>query len=412
MNNYLYGKGFLNLLRLFGHPIKLFSENNVKIKFRFMFIVKSNCKMFSGKKIISNYKVSKKLSKLTLNYIFFPIYKNELRKKRYEISIEQMRFFPFEILKSLSRIFIKNSEKKLIYQKNKNSFSKKKCLNIKETNFAFSCSFLKNNKEVSLGFSCGCIKVFDIIKRKYVFILKNSNGKILFLCSHPYLNSFIISSDMHLSRLWNLSADLNRIQILSLFQNKKIVSNSFRSHGKVIDFSNSENIVKSFDFERQKWISKHKFLTNIYCIKNNKCGRLLCIGKREEIGIFDFRINKQVITIFSKNNPILCTEWTCDEYGIASSGITGTVSIWDLRNKKKKNEIKISEKIGIFLKLSSDLIVTSGFSNKAILWNYEINKKIREFSDHNKKLTSLDLSWEGKRCCTTSLDKKIIIREI
>jgi len=170
--------------------------------------------------------------------------------------------------------------------------------------------------------------------------------------------------------------------------------------------------VKSFDFERQKWVSRHKFPTNIYCIKNNKNGRLLSIGKKEEIGIFDFRISKQVLTIFSEKNSILCTEWTHEEYGIASSGTTGTISIWDLRNNKKKNEIKFSEKVGVFLKISTDLIVTSGFSNKAIVWNYEINKKIREFSEHNQKLTSLDLTWEGKKCCTTSLDKKIIIQEI
>nr|UXY88399.1 prp4-like protein [Cryptomonas curvata] len=412
MNNNLSDKGFVNLLRLYGHPIKLFSENNFKIKFRFMLIIKFKCKMLSGKRKFSDYIVSKNLSKSILSYIFFPIYKNELRKKRYEISIEQMRIFPFELIKSLSSLLIINSEKKLLYQEIDNSFSKKKRININETNFVTSCCFLKNNKEISLGFSCGFIKVFDIIRKKYFFELKSSNRKILLLYSHPYLNSFIISSDMHLSRLWNLSADLRRVQILSLFQNNKIISCSFRSHGRIIDFSNSQNIVKSFDFERQKWVSRHKFPTNIYCIKNNKNGRLLSIGKKEEIGIFDFRISKQVLTIFSEKNSILCTEWTHEEYGIASSGTTGTISIWDLRNNKKKNEIKFSEKVGVFLKISTDLIVTSGFSNKAIVWNYEINKKIREFSEHNQKLTSLDLTWEGKKCCTTSLDKKIIIQEI
>ena len=412
MNNNLSGKGFSNLLRLYGHPVKLFSENNFKIKFRFMLIIKSKYKILSGNKKFSDYILSKNLSKSILSYIFFPIYKNELRKKRYEISIEQMRNFSFEFIKSLSSLLIRNSEKKLLYEENKNSFSKKNRITINETNFASSCCFLKNNKEVSLGFSCGFIKVFDIIRKKYIFELKNSNRKILLLYSHPYLNSFIISSDMHLSRFWNLSSDLRKIQILSLFQNKKIISCSFRSHGKIIDFSNSENTLKSFDFERQKWISRHKFLSNIYCITNNKNSRLLSIGKKEEIGIFDFRINKQVITIFSENNSILCTEWTHEEYEIASSGTTGTISIWDLRNIKKKIEIKVREKIGIFLKISTDLILTSGFSNKAMIWNYQMNKKIREFSEHNQKLTSLNLSQEGKKCCTTSLDKKIIIRDI
>jgi WD40 repeat protein len=269
----------------------------------------------------------------------------------------------------------------------------------------------KSKGEISLGYSFGSIKILDICKEQYNFTFKGSNNKIHLIYAHPYINSLILSIQKKLSRFWNFSPDLNKIQILSFFQPTPVVSCSFRPHGKLIDFADSSNQIKCFDIECQRWIGRNTFVDRIFCINNNKNGRLLCIGKQNGISVFDLRINKEVIVFFSKSNSILYTEWINQEQRILASGTSGVVSLWDLRNIKKEKKIKCHNDFLNFVKIfsSSDLILTSGNNKKITLWNIQNNKKIRKLHKHKKNITSVDLSENKRILCSSGLDKKTFI---
>ena len=77
----------IKFFKLFGHPVKLFSENSFNKKFRFKVLIKLKYILMKNQKKISNRFFFKDYSKLILDFIFLPFYKNEIRKKRFEISI-------------------------------------------------------------------------------------------------------------------------------------------------------------------------------------------------------------------------------------------------------------------------------------------------------------------------------------
>jgi WD40 repeat protein len=400
---------FVKILKLFGHPLKLFSENNIMTKCRFIFIIMSKYKMLRNKKKIYKYIGLKTLTKSITSYIFFPFYKYELRKKKFEIILQETRNLYFFYVTNICVFFIENSENKLIHEFKLPSFVKKKRILIDENNFISSCCFLKCYEKISFGFSSGRVKVFDIFNKKYILELKSSNQTILIQKSHPYINSLLFFSDANVSRILNFSNSFDKIQVLSFFQFHKIISCSFRLHGKLIDFSNTQNIIKSFDFEHQKWITRIKFLNSVFCITNNNNGQLLSIGKKEEIGIFDFRINKEVLNIYSKNSFILCTKWSNREYCILSSETKGIVSIWDLRNIKKKKEIKCNKKPINSFKIYSNLLLTCSVDKSILLWNYQTSEIIKKFSSYKKTISSFDISWSKNIICLGNLNKKIFL---
>ena len=399
----------IKFFKLFGHPVKLFSENSFNKKFRFKVLIKLKYILMKNQKKISNRFFFKDYSKLILDFIFLPFYKNEIRKKRFEISIEETRYLSLRLTKYLSFFFLENNENNLIFQHKLIYTRLKKRIVINENDIASSSCFFKNNKNICFGFSSGVTKIFNMHKRRYILEIKSSKKRISLLHSHPHINSLFFLSDNSLSRIVSFFYDLNKIQVLSLFHNEKIMSSSFRSHGKIIDLSDFQNILKSFDFEYQKWITNYKFLNSIFCLANNNSGSLLSLGKKKEIGIFDLRINKQVLTLLSQNNPIMCTQWSYDENFILSSGTNGNVSIWDLRHLKKKKELKCHKKSIKFFKLNSDLIVSSSFSKNVLISNYKTNKIIRRIMTYDQKIATVNFSWKSSVICTANLNKKITI---
>nr|UXY87404.1 prp4-like protein [Cryptomonas sp.] len=403
----------VKILKTYGHPVILFSDNMQKIKIRFKCLVKFHCARSLSNKIPIFYKKKNIDQKFYLNSLFFVSYKNEIRKKKYETNINTLRYvFSQKSIQNSSRFILNNNDFELFYIGNKKFFKKRKILIIKEENIMTSCSFLKENQEIGLGFSSGDIKIFDLNKKKYTVCMKGSGEKISFLSSHPYSKSIIISTEKNLSRIWSFYSNAKKIQILSIFHDYTVVSACFRTDGKSIDFANCEKTIKCFDIENQKWLSRNTFDNYIFCISNDKNGKALAVGKKGEAGIFDHRIDKEVIKMCSNKESILGIAWIEECYLVIGAGISGLISLWDLRATKERRIIKHSHGIINFVKPLSNLkfFITSGNNKKALLWNLQNQEEIHSLSGHKKKITSADLSDETNWLCTGGLDMRLVIQ--
>ncbi|AEA39020.1 hypothetical protein CPARA_3gp362 (nucleomorph) [Cryptomonas paramecium] len=393
---------FFKVLKIQGHPVKIFCENKIKLKNRF----NSTQIMLKFKKNDLKYKKTLELKNSILKLVFFCICKNELRKKKYQINFYTTKKVFYKNKKNL-KFFLVYEKEKMLFKKSKYVFSNN--IMFQETNFISCCCFLKEENQLVTG-SFKNIKIFDIFKKRYTFCIKNSSYRHFFLYPSPNVNPLILIFLKNKIEFCNFSFVLKKNQTFSINQKYSFISCSFRFNNFFVDFVDSNKSLKSFDMKNEKWTTCYNFKKDIFCIKNEKKGNLLLVNKENEVTVFDFRINREIIQLPYRKTVSAC-EWVQDGWSISILDQNERIFLYDLRNLKKIN-IKIEPKFfNSNINIHSNRIVCVRNNKKIITKNFN-HRKSRILYTHTHCITELKLSLTARLVCSVDLNNKIIVSRI
>ncbi|AFP65312.1 prp4-like protein (nucleomorph) [Chroomonas mesostigmatica CCMP1168] len=382
---------FLNRLKTHGHPICLFSENEETILNRVS--------------IIDFFKKKKKndensIVEFSLDKLFYPFLKSEMRKKRFENTLKKSRnifsllgvtnsiFFFIKIVHRYNNFLKKKKSIKIIQKKKKynSSFFFKK-------NYCFSSCFLEGESGVATGMSDGTIEIYNLEKKNPLFCIKNEFFPILNLKNSVDFSDILVSAHRNQTKIWKISSQIKFLQIFSIWHQKKVSFSNFREGKNLIDFCLEDKIWKSFDLEYQRWLSEQAFEDKIFCIEGKKSNNLTAIGLHNKIIIIDSRVGRNVAYFKSDKILLSSLKWSNDNQ-IVCAGNKNTAMIWDIR-KHDINQTCIIHKNCISCLAShenSNFLISSSLDSTSKIWIKNEFSLLKIFSNGKKKIINTLIS--------------------
>jgi WD40 repeat protein len=231
-------------------------------------------------------------------------------------------------------------------------------------------------------------------------------------------------------KIWN--AKTGKEVPISLKHDESVISISFHPTDRNILVTGSKDgIIRIWDIE--KGDIKHKLpkYSNINSVKFSPNGNMLAaaattskdgkakgivaIWKKDSEGwkhVKDLNVNGEIA-------------WTIDfdkfsEKLVAGNGnknfykrTSNTIQVWNLKDKKELEDSYFSEKASVlsavFNPTNSDVLATSGVDGTIKIWDLKTKKPPKVLKRHDKYIYSIAYSQDGKTIASASLDGKIKI---
>lgn len=398
-------------MKLIGHPVRIFNENNNQILSRSFF---SNTLMIEKIQNLNNLKIkNKKQDSFSISKLYFAFFSLSIRKERFTLQITNLRS--------------KKSDKKVKIQKfltfsgqnlHKTSILvdiiKKKSLKAKVNIYrkypVYSFSFLNNRDILVSNSSDGKIEIDKFRKKKSLFLIKSNFQNFMRLSSSTVFSSLFEASEGFLTNLFNYSSDLNGLQIFSIKHASILCLSSFRKEENFLDFCYKGKIWKSFDIISEKWIPNYYFRGNINSIEKSPGDPIFAIANEKSINIFDSRIGKIVINVQSNEKKLGSIKWFSNFPKLISSGTSRNATLFDFRfpSYEKMFELHKSSISMLNLSETKSLLLSSSFDKTSKIWLKKKFSLYKTFYDNEEKL--INNSFSSSSLFLASLNKKNILK--
>mmetsp|Transcript_42599 Transcript_42599/g.85285 ORF Transcript_42599/g.85285 Transcript_42599/m.85285 type:complete len:413 (+) Transcript_42599:44-1282(+) len=398
-----------------GHPYLIFGEKTSNIFKRWLdnnLQFNSNFEnLFLKKNIYLKYN---KMNFFPFSLVFSTFLKIELRKKKYQNGTWVLRKFFSSTLISNNLILKRGSffSSRMRMKKNsffeKSGFSKFKISFRQKGFFSTSCLFNSDNF-LATGLTDGSLVVYKLGKRQPFYHFKNSRSKFIGIDSHPFFPSIICSSKEKITNVWKISNSIRKMQNYSILHDSAINISAFQKEGKSIDFGTLNQVWKSFDIQKQKWIFKHKFSQNISCISYHKWSCLVGIALSSQLILFDTRVRKSLFSLETDQKSILSMEWDKDNLRLFCSGTKKKGNFWDFR--KINHRFQCFKHQDSIVSLSFHPVLNFLFSSSrdktTKVWDGKTLKKVATFRDQKEKIKESYYTPNG--IFFISLSKKLLL---
>lgn len=238
-----------------------------------------------------------------------------------------------------------------------------------------SC-FLKDTTNLAISNKNCLIKIYDYATKQFKVFLKGHKLDIMKITNHPVIPNFLLTCDPKTSIFWKLNTKGNKNLVFSILHSKNLRNVQFRKYGRIIDYFTEDNKWCSYDNEAMDWTSSLNFKEKIFFFSSNRSSSLFSLTAKENILIFDERINKEVLKIYLKI-PLSCSpDWDYNGNSIFSANLKNKLKIFDLRNLKSCNiSNTFNEEI---------CQITSSKNSKFYMINFN-HKKIKFYCSEKKK---------------------------
>jgi U3 small nucleolar RNA-associated protein 21 len=189
-----------------------------------------------------------------------------------------------------------------------------------------------------------------------------------------------------------------------------------RDWDNIVTCSDQKNYVLTWSYETHS-IGKHKIVSRdqsiIECVYSTNCGNLIVLGTRSggievyniQSGLFQYRMEEstQIIGIYTGvGNRVLV------------SLIRDGIGFWNLKTRRKVNDISVKNKIHQFaFSPVNELVATSNDYGSINIYSLDTRKELREWKDvHTHMITQMVFSKNGKNIYSSSMDCTISVLNI
>ena len=321
-----------------------------------------------------------------------------------------------------------------------------------EFNYPFTrLSVSTEGKYLACGFNDDVLRLFDTEKAKFIFEYSTAPIKlkdIAFDPKEPLLYVSLVDTRI-------IVFDYKKMKIVDEFKSGTFVAQSIAAHpkGEVIIMANNAEI-SLYDVKRKKVFKQLSGKTTpISWIAHDPNNEYLAVANDEiSIQLWDLKLNKVVRKIegykpceFSKDGKYLFLQnsgSTIGKYNIASGefensfdtkyqiqmcmavspdgnymatgGLSGLVTVWDVKTNKELVVLQGHEGIvtSVDFHPTLPILVSTSYDQTARVWEFKNNTEIKLFQDQTICVADAKFSPDGKYLATAAWDKSILIREV
>ncbi|XP_021661738.2 U4/U6 small nuclear ribonucleoprotein PRP4-like protein [Hevea brasiliensis] len=271
------------------------------------------------------------------------------------------------------------------------------------------CSFSNDGKLLGTCALNGVAKIWSMPQVKKVAALKGHTERATDIAFSPVQNHLATASADRTARLWNADGS-----VLQTFEGHldRLARIAFHPSGKYLGTTSFDKTWRLWDVDTGvELLLQEGHSRSVYGISFHQDGSLAgSCGLDALARVWDLRTGRSILALEGHVKPVLGISFSPNGYHLATGGEDNTCRIWDLRKKKSLYTIPAHSNLISQVKFEPQEgynLVTASYDMTAKVWSGRDFKPVKTLSGHEAKVTSLDISADGRYIATVSHDRTI-----
>lgn len=273
------------------------------------------------------------------------------------------------------------------------------------------CSFSRDASMLATSSWSGIVKVWSMPQITKVATLKGHTERATDVVFSPADDCLATASADRTAKLWKPDGSL-----LMSFDGHldRLARLAFHPSGKYLGTASFDKTWRLWDINTGKeLLLQEGHSRSVYGVSFHPDGSLAAsCGLDAYARVWDLRSGRLFFTLKGHVKPVLGVSFSPNGYLVATGSEDNFCRIWDLRKRQMLYSIPAHKSIISHVKFEPQegfYLATSSYDTKAALWSARDYKPIKSLVGHESKVTSLDISGDGQKIVTVSLDRTIKI---
>jgi WD40 repeat protein/energy-coupling factor transporter ATP-binding protein EcfA2 len=267
----------------------------------------------------------------------------------------------------------------------------------------YSVSFSSDGKTLATGSEDKTIKLWNVETGEEIGTLTRHPSSVYSVSFSSDGKTLATGSYDGTIKLWNGSTG-QEIRTLS-GPNDIVLSVSFSPDGKTLATGSEDKTIKLWDVETGQEIrtlSGHN--DYVLSVSFSPDGKTLATGSEDKtIKLWNVETGQEIGTLRGHNGIVLSVSFSSDGKTLASSSYDNTIKLWNVEGKEIRTLSGHNREVNSVNFSPDGKTLATGSRDKTIkLWNVETGQKIRTLSGHKWSVNSVSFSRDGKKLATGS----------
>jgi WD40 repeat protein/energy-coupling factor transporter ATP-binding protein EcfA2 len=267
----------------------------------------------------------------------------------------------------------------------------------------YSVSFSSDGKTLATGSEDKTIKLWNVETGEEIGTLTRHPSSVYSVSFSSDGKTLATGSYDGTIKLWNGSTG-QEIRTLS-GPNDIVLSVSFSPDGKTLATGSEDKTIKLWDVETGQEIrtlSGHN--DYVLSVSFSPDGKTLATGSEDKtIKLWNVETGQEIGTLRGHNGIVLSVSFSSDGKTLASSSYDNTIKLWNVEGKEIRTLSGHNREVNsVNFSPDGKTLATGSRDNTIKLWNVETGQKIRTLSGHKWSVNSVSFSRDGKKLATGS----------
>ncbi|MCA2945993.1 MULTISPECIES: WD40 repeat domain-containing protein [unclassified Microcystis] len=268
----------------------------------------------------------------------------------------------------------------------------------------YSVSFSSDGKTLATGSEDKTIKLWNVETGEEIGTLSGHNGSVYSVSFSSDGKTLATGSEDKTIKLWNVETG-EEIGTLTRHPSS-VYSVSFSSDGKTLATGSYDGTIKLWNGSTGQEIRTLSGPNDIvWSVSFSPDGKTLATGSEDNtIKLWDVETGQEIRTLSGHNDYVLSVSFSPDGKTLATGSEDKTIKLWNVETGQEIGTLRGHNGIVLSVSFSSDgkTLATGSRDNTIKLWNVETGQKIRTLSGHKWSVNSVSFSRDGKKLATGS----------